>query len=166
MAIRKAGIIALLALFALPLAATANQHQGEEGDHSRHMERMADKLELTEDQRAEWSTLHEDHHPRMKELKQQMREQRKALRNASEGGFDEAAAEAAARRLGDLVAESSLERARMHAQLNDILTEEQQAKVSEYQKKKRSHKGGNHKARHHEGKRKMRKEKEGEEAES
>lgn len=166
MTIRKAGIIALLALFALPLAATANQHKDKDGDHSRHMERMADKLELTEDQRAEWTALHENHHPRMKELKQQMREQRKALRSASEGGFDEAAAEAAADRLGDLVAESSLERARMHAQLNDILTEEQQAKVSEYQKKKHGHKGGKHKARHHEGKRKMHKEKDGEEAES
>lgn len=166
MRIRKAGIIALLALFALPLAAIAEQHGGKDSKHDRHMARMAEKLELTEVQRNEWTALHEAHHPRMKEFKQQMQAQRKALREASEGGFDEAAAETAARRLGDLVAESSLERARMHADLKDILTDEQKASLAEYHKKKHGHKDGKHKARNHEGKRKMRKQEEGDEAES
>lgn len=133
--------LAVLALLVLPLAAGADAGKGE-GHHGKHMDRMAEKLELTDAQREEWKALHEEHHPRMQELQEAMREQHEALREAAKGGFDEAAASAAARRLGDLVAESALERARMHAQLHDMLTEEQRAKLAEFHEGK--HGKGHH----------------------
>lgn len=146
--------LALLALVALPLSAGAEQHMGKgmgKGDPGRGMERMAEKLDLTEEQRSEWKSMHEAHHPRMKELREEMKTQHQALRKASEDGFDEEAAEKAAGRLGDLVAESSLERARMHAQILEILNEEQREKMAEFHDRMRGgmqhgkHEGMKHK---------------------
>lgn len=160
MKIRTPGItklsapLAMLALLALPLSAGAEQHMGKgmgKGDPGRGMERMAEKLDLTEEQRSEWQSLHEAHYPRMKELREAMQAQHQALREASEDGFDEEAAEQAAGRLGDLVAESSLERARMHAQVLEILNEEQREKMAEFHDRMRDkmhhgeHEGMKHK---------------------
>lgn len=149
---RSLTALAVLALLALPLAAGADKGKGHYG---MHMDRMAEKLELTDAQREQWKALHEAHHPRMQQLREAVREQHEALREVAMGEFDEAAASAAARRLGDLVAESALERARMHAQLHEVLTEEQRAKLAEYHE-------GKHGKGHH-GKKKDKGEKRGEE---
>lgn len=134
--------LAILALLALPLAAGAQPGKGMGmGDPEARMEHMAEMLELTEEQRSQWKSMHEEHYPRMQELREKMQAQHQALREASEDGFDEEAAKKAARRLGDLVTESSLERARMHANLVDMLDDEQRAKMAELHDRMRARMG-------------------------
>lgn len=126
-------VTTLLALMLVaPALAVADSHRerGERDDPGRHMERMAERLELTEEQKEDWRTLHEAHLPRMREIRGEMLEQRRALRQAASDGLDETAAENAARRLGELTTEAELERARMHARLQEVLTEEQREKLA------------------------------------
>lgn len=132
-------LFAAFVLFLLaPAAALADRH-GERGerDHGRHMERVAERLELTEAQKVEWKAIHEAHHPRMRELRQEIRVERRALREASD---DQAARD----RLDELMAEVSAEREQMHAQIREILTEEQQARLEEIhaQRAERRTRGG------------------------
>lgn len=130
---------------ALGFAASHGDMNKDHKDRGDHMEKMAEKLDLDESQRMVWQSLHENHHPRMKEIREEMKEQRKALHDASKEGFDEAKAEAAAERLGDLTSEASLMRARMHAEVREILTEEQREKFKKYYSKSKKH------DKHHKG---------------
>lgn len=141
-------ISSVLALFVLipsiSMADDKDQHWGGQG---RHMEHMAEQLELTDDQREQWENLHEVHHPRMREIHKEMQEHRKALKEASTNGFNEAEAEAAARQIGALTAEASLLKARMHSEVNEILTEEQREEFNQMHDKrgKRGHGMKHHK---------------------
>jgi periplasmic protein CpxP/Spy len=132
-----------LALFLAPGLALAHDHgprgagAGYHGDHEQHMERMAERLGLSEAQRQEWAALHETHHPHMQALRNEMRAQRNALREAATAeGLDERAAEAAAERLGELTREASLMRARMRAEVLQMLTEEQRGMFGQHYQQK------------------------------
>lgn len=151
----------LTLLVFLPTFAFAASH-GDMGkdhkDHSdhegTHMAKMVEKLGLDESQQMQWKNLHESHHPRMQEIRTEMKEQRKTLHEASKDGFDEAKAEAAAERLGELTTEASLMQARMHAQMDEILTDEQREKFKTYYGKGEKHDRHHNKDRkmkHHEG---------------
>lgn len=144
-------LISMLALLFLTPALAFADEQGKHADkdkhrggYDKHMERMAERLELSEFQREQWSALHEEHHPRMREIHQEMREQRKALKSASEDGFDEFAAETAAERIGELTREATLMRARMHAEVRELLTEEQLDRFGDLHKKKAKRGHGKH----------------------
>lgn len=145
--IRFAGVFAALLL--APGLALAHDHgprgggYGHQGDHEQHMERMAEKLGLSEAQRQEWTALHQAHHPRMQALQAEMRTQRDALREAATAeGLDEPAAEAAADRLGELTREASLMRARMRAEVLQMLTEEQRGLFGQHYHKGEGHHRG------------------------
>lgn len=133
-------ITSLLAVFLLvPAMAIAQEHGDMEDKASKQMERMADKLELTDSQRQQWQALHEQYHPRMQEIYEEMREHRENLRESSLNGFDEGLAQVAAERLGELTREASLLGARMHAQVGEILTDEQREQFSEHYKTRDKH---------------------------
>lgn len=133
----------LALLFLVPALALAGEQSGDDKsdrDSMGHMKHMAEKLELTDSQKEQWKDLHEGYHPRMKEIHKEMKEQREALHKASKNGFDEAQAESAADRLGELTSEASLMRARMHAEVREILTEEQLEKFDKYYDEAKKHK--------------------------
>lgn len=122
--------IALLStlLLALSFAAVADEDEHGSGDHhDRHMERMAEHLDLTEEQRQRVQAIHETNHPRMQELKTRMQAKREAVREAAMAG-DDAAAQSAADELGQLTAEAALLRANTMATVHGLLNEDQQAR--------------------------------------
>jgi len=129
------GMIAVL--LTLPLVAVADHHRGgdERGDHRGHMERMANQLDLNEEQRAEWQELHEAHHPRMQELREEIKEARGELQDAARQD-DRQGMETAADRIAQLTRESSITHARMQASVHNLLNEEQQEKLMEMHEKR------------------------------
>ncbi len=125
----------LTLLVLIPALSFAGEHgdmNKDRKDRGDHMEHMAEKLGLDESQRQQWRALHQGYHPRMMEIHEAMKEQRQALHKASKDGFDEAQAQSAADRLGELTSEASIMRARMHAEVREILTEEQLEKFDKY----------------------------------
>lgn len=112
-------------LLTLPFATVANEDdRGPGGHHDQHMERMAEHLDLTEEQQERVQAIHETNHPRMQELKAQIQAKREAVREAAMAGND-GAAQSAADELGQLTAEAALLRANTMATVHGLLNEDQ-----------------------------------------
>lgn len=111
----------------------------ERGDRTGHLERMARHLDLTDTQQEQLRATMEAYGPELRELRSQIREARRNLRDSGGDGFNEEAARTSAERLGQLTGEAAFLRARMRADMGEILTDEQQAKLAE---KRRFHRGG------------------------
>lgn len=92
--------------------------------------RMARELDLTQEQRMKMRELNEASRPKMEELRSQMRVQRQKLRDADPGakGYDAAVA-SAAKRIGELTAQLTQQRAEQRRQAWQLLTPEQRAKA-------------------------------------
>ncbi len=148
--------ILLLAIVLAPLAmAERNQrgpHSGREhgnfhkrpGGFSGHpgmggflLGRMADKLELTDEQRADIKAITEEAKPEAEEVRQAVREAMKALHEATADGT-EAEIIAAGKAVGDTMTEQALlraarmkQRAARMERIEEILTDEQFAQFEE-----------------------------------
>ncbi len=135
-----AGIAAALVL-STALAGTAlagggyRPHPGMGFDHPQAMERMAKRLDLTATQQEQIRAILESHRPQIRSVHERIREQRKALADASSNGFDENAVRAEADVLGDLVAEAAVLMSRVRADINEVLTPEQREKLKEFQQR-------------------------------
>lgn len=124
-------------------------HQGKHGKHRGHhhhhghggeffLERMADKLELTPEQRTSINAVVEKSKPRMAGIREKMGENRKALRELSrDGKIDMARVEALAREKGTLVADMTIERTRMRGDIRAILTDAQREKLKQIREQHR-----------------------------
>ncbi len=141
--------ILLLAIVLAPLAmAERNQrgpHSGREcgdfhkrpGGFSGHpgmggflLGRMADKLELTDEQRADIKAITEEAKPEAEEVRQAVREAMKALHEATADGT-KAEIIAAGKAVGDTMTEQALLRAATMKQIKEILTDEQLTQFEE-----------------------------------
>ena len=106
-------------------------HPGMGGDMVGHLlGRLADKLELTEEQRAEVKAIVEGTQPEAEEARKAVREAMKALHEATTKGT-EAEIIAAGKAVGDAFTEQALLRAAIMKQVKEILTDEQLAQFEE-----------------------------------
>lgn len=92
--------------------------------------RMAEKLELTDDQKTQIKAIVEANKDNVEESRQAIQEAMKALHQASEGGV-EAEVIAAGKALGDAFTEQALQRANIAKQIKEVLTDEELAQLEE-----------------------------------
>ena len=113
----------------LLISASIAQPRGERGFRGRHgrdhARALLRELDLTEEQRQEMHALAE---PSAKETFERAAQMRKALNEAVENGVDESAIRQYAYELGMAEGDAAVERARTHAQMMQILTDEQREK--------------------------------------
>ena len=106
-------------------------HPGMGGDMGGFLlGRLADKLELTEEQRAEIKAITEGTRLEAEEAREAVREAMKALHEATAGGI-EAEIIAAGKAVGDTMTEQALLRATTMKQIKEVLTDEQLAEFEE-----------------------------------
>jgi protein CpxP len=117
-------------------------HSKHHGGRGPNLERLADRLDMTEQQRAEIKTMLDDSRQQMKGLREQMRANRAQLRDLTQQAeFDEAAVRNVADEQGDLKAEMIVLRARQRHEMKAVLTDEQRVKLDEMWQRK-NHRGG------------------------
>lgn len=117
-------------------------HGKQDGRRGPNLERLADRLDMTEQQRADTKAILDDSRQQMVKLRDQMRENRGKLRDlAGTTDFNEAAVRSIADKQGDLKAETIVLRARQRHAMQAVLTDEQRVQLDEM-RKHRKHRGG------------------------
>jgi len=94
---------------------------------------FADYLNLSDAQQAQMKAVLEKERPAMKPLFQQSRQIDQQLRQYAEGTYDEAKVRALATQKAQVEAELTVQRTRIHNELFQLLTADQQAKMKEFQ---------------------------------
>jgi len=124
-----AGLVAGLAMPAMAC-------QGDKGScgnfEGKRMERMAQALNLTDEQQQKMQQLHDKVRPQFEALGKQMQENRQALfgLDTQAAGYEDKVAKLA-REQGNLVEQMIVLRAKMRAERDALLTAEQRAKSRE-----------------------------------
>lgn len=106
---------------------------GEWGMGHGHMGFFAKSLNLTDDQKAQMKTIMQKEHASMKPLMQQMRQTHDALRQYEQGTFDEAKVRALATQQAQSHIEMTVAQTRIHNELFQLLTPEQQTQLKTMQ---------------------------------
>ena len=92
---------------------------------------FAKSLNLTDDQKAQMKTILQKEHASTKPLMQQMRQTDQALHQYEEGTFDEAKVRALAAQQAQVHVELTVAQTRIHNEMFQVLTPEQQTKMKE-----------------------------------
>ena len=117
--------------------------QGIKGE-GRFLDRMADRLELSPEQRSSVKAALEKSKPQMTAIKEKMRTNRKALRELGRDGSDDSRVQALARERGDLVASLVIERSKIRSDIQQILTDTQREQIKQMRSKHRHDGHGHH----------------------
>jgi protein CpxP len=143
-----AGVLAL-GVSAVLVTATLAARQEEHGGGRPHFGRMhrgfggfdgmaLRQLDLTDAQREQIRSIFEQNRDEMRAAREKLRTARRGLHDAASadtvakaGTIDESAIRTAAETLANAEAEAAINRARVHAQVWQLLTPEQQAKAKE-----------------------------------
>jgi len=96
---------------------------------------LAKSLNLTDDQKAQMKTIMEKNHTTMKPLMQQSHQIEQQLRQYVEGPYDETKVRTLATQKAQIEVELTVAHTRVHNQLYQLLTPDQQAKVKEMEAK-------------------------------
>jgi protein CpxP len=96
---------------------------------------FAKQLNLTEDQKAQMKSVMEKEHPTMKPLMQQQRQIDQQLRQYVEGTFDQAKVQALAAQKAQVQAQITVQETRIHNQLYQLLTPDQQTQLKQIEAK-------------------------------
>lgn len=120
----------------------AKGHHGPHGHHQGRtkffLARMADRLELSSEQRASVSAAVEKSKPQVVDIKEKMRANRKALRELGrDGKFDRDQVQALAREQGNLVTSMIIERSVMRNDIREVLTNTQREQLKQMREKRR-----------------------------
>lgn len=127
-----AGGLMLAATVALPGTLLAADHH-DKGHHGHEMlERMAEKLDLTEAQKAQLKAKREAQRDDWESLKKQKRELRDEIRTALDSGADQTKLDRLAGQLGAVELKMMQQKHQMHQDLEAILTDEQKAKLEQW----------------------------------
>ena len=115
-------------------AAPAPVHEHEYGmGHMEHMlEFFTDYLNLSDAQQAQVKAVLQKEHGTIKPLMQQMHQTEAQLRQYELGGYDEAKVRALATQQAQTQTELTVQKTRIHSELFQLLTAEQQAKLKEF----------------------------------
>ena len=142
MSFSKKSLAALLAAASLA-AGVAHAAPGQFHRHENSMMQLR-RLDLSEAQRDQVFKIFHAQAPAVHEQMKQLRESRKALRDAAASDrYDAARAQAAADAQGKALAQLALLRVQTAQQVRAVLTPEQRAKLDEM----RSHRRGEHRPR-------------------
>jgi periplasmic protein CpxP/Spy len=101
------------------------------GGHMNRMGFFAQKLNLTDDQKAQMKTIMQKEHPAMKPLFQQEHQIDLQLRQYVEGNFDAAKVQALANQKAQVEAQLTVAQTRVHSELYQILTPDQQTQLKQ-----------------------------------
>jgi Spy/CpxP family protein refolding chaperone len=93
---------------------------------------FADALNLSDAQQTQMKTILQKEHPALKPLFQQSRQIEQQLRQYAEGTYDEAKVRALATQKAQVETELTVQRTRIHNELFQVLTPDQQAKMKEF----------------------------------
>lgn len=129
-------VLALGAVFVSAQKADGEGHGkrgfGKRGGHHRGGGRMLRGLDLTDAQKAQVKQIMDASRTKTQSLREAMKANRKAMHDLTANGqFDEARVQAAANEQAAISAQLTVERARVKAQIHQILTPEQHAKAAE-----------------------------------
>jgi len=105
--------------------------QGHGGMNFHRMKFFAKALNLTDDQKAQMKTIMQKEHPTMKPLFQQQHQINQQLRQYVEGPYDEVKVRALAAQKSQVETELTVARTRIHNQMYQLLTPDQQSKLKE-----------------------------------
>jgi len=108
-----------------------HRHGHGYGGEDHMMEFFARHLDLTADQQTQAKAILQKEHPVMKPLFQQSHQIEQQLHQYAEGTFDEAKVRALATQKAQVEIELEVQKARIHNELFQILTPEQQTKAKE-----------------------------------
>ncbi len=105
------------------------------GMHRHMMGFFARELNLTDDQKSQMKAIMEKEHPTMKPLFEQQHQVDLQLRQYVEGQFDQAKVQALANQKAQIEAQITVQQTRIHNQMYQILTPDQQAKLKDIEAK-------------------------------
>ncbi len=143
--------VALMGALTVTAAIAANHHGGKRGMHAggmggeRMIEMMAQKLELSDEQKDQMRAIHDEIRPQLRTLREELWESRKALREAVNNGASQEEIEQMAAAQGNLHSEMIVLHAQIQRRIGDILTEEQRLRADELHdqmKERRHHRRG------------------------
>jgi protein CpxP len=97
------------------------------------MEFFADYLNLTDAQQAQMKSVLEKERPTLKPLFQQLHQTHAQLKQYEEGAYDEAKVRALAAQESQTMVELTVQKTRIHNELFQMLTPEQQSKMKEFE---------------------------------
>ena len=136
-------LVAVLAVMlgaALAKAQTADtapppppMHGHEFGMEGRMMGFFAKYLDLSDAQRAQMRAVLQKERPAVKPLMEQLRQAHEQLKPYEEGTYDEAKVRALAAQQTQTVVELAVQETRIHNELFQLLTPEQQTKMKEFE---------------------------------
>lgn len=99
-------------------------------DGDQRFERMADRLDLTDEQRKSVRAMLDQSRPQMRELDDKLRANRQALRDLADSDqVDEKQLRKIAKEQGELHSQMIVQRTQMHQQIRKVLTEEQREQL-------------------------------------
>ncbi len=130
-------------MLAVPLTLSASiqpeGRRGFRGDRGGRGGAIFHELDLSEDQREQMRALRQSQQGMPRDIFERLTERRNALNEAVDNGADEATIRQLAYECGEAEGDAAVERARMHAQMMEILTPEQREQyqaLKEEQKQK------------------------------
>jgi len=123
------------------IAVSQTAGKAEHGDFQQHwLSYMTDYLDLTDAQQAQAKQILEKEKPGMDTFMTQMKQTHDQLRQLEMApAFDEAKVRAAAAQQAQIMTEMTVQKARLHSELYQILTPDQQAKAAKMMER---HHGG------------------------
>jgi Spy/CpxP family protein refolding chaperone len=102
--------------------------------HGEHMlEFFADYLSLTDTQQAQAKSIMQKEHATLKPLIQQLHQTEQQLRQYEQGAYDEAKVRALATQQSQAQIELTVQKTRIHSELFQLLTPDQQAKMKQFE---------------------------------
>lgn len=129
-----AGLLSVFAFIGVTHAQPGMHHDADK--HSRMFERMAKRLDLTEEQQTAVEQLRDQFYAEQEPLKEQLHATREELNGLSTiDNYDEDAVAELADQLGEVTKELAVGHLSFRNQLQLLLTEEQRAKMAEFHKK-------------------------------
>lgn len=142
MKLTKVTLLSLIATTFLATSAIAHGDRGARGFHDgpgfgmpgMRLERMAEHLDLDDAQRESVKNIMEAAKPEIKALRERARDNRKALRNIDPA---DPQVQNLAIENGELATEGTLLFARVRGEIHAVLTDEQRAKLAEFQEKRK-----------------------------
>jgi Spy/CpxP family protein refolding chaperone len=123
------------------------KHSGMKGEGmdrgEKFMNRMADRLQLTTEQRSSVQAVLQKSQPQRANLKEKMQANRKALKELARGGNSDSSqiAELAQER-GQLVADMIVQRSKVRGEIREILTDAQREQLNQMRERSGHHNKG------------------------